>query len=200
MLRNRSKVFKIIAAAALLLTVVSSVVVAQSARTFLERRMWYVDADGRIADILHWRIVLGNHEVTLRRRIVGHGEIPVESNMMFQMISSGYIEGVGHSQHGRVGAQPAMMLREAGGQGERVLLDSIAYIYDYGTKVVMRNGRRGDFYMHLEGRDLDIPRFGLTTLAVVGEELRVTSQEMPIVAIAFSQEFAQQAAAEPRSE
>jgi hypothetical protein len=168
----------------------------------MERRIWYVDSDGRTGEAIYWRIFLGQYEdVRFRRRIPGQGDRIIPASMNFQLISSGYVEGNGVSTEqgvGRVSIQPHMRIKLENGEAHNVLIDAIDYIYDYGTKVALKDGRKGDFLIHTDAdMELEVRRFQLTEFRMVGEELREVSDRMPIVAIAFSREALPKAQAEP---
>jgi hypothetical protein len=180
---------------------------AQGQRGMIERNAWYVGADGRIAQVQYWRVFLGDfNDVTLRRTFHGAGEIDVQAGMNFQLFSSGHVEGNGASARGRVQALPRMRIT-VDGQGSFIRIDEIDYIFDYGTKVVLKDGRRGDFAFELnpEGTVMVPRRFQLSNFVMstgrFGEpELTPQLNLVPIVAIAFSQEAARRAAQEPVSD
>ena len=172
---------------------------AQTSRTFMERRVWYVDPDGKTGEAIYWRVVLGTYdEVTVMRRIPGEGDMPVKAAMNFQLISSGYIEGNGHSPTvGRLSIQPNMRIKLESGEIETIMIDAIDYIYDYGTKVALKDGRKGEFLMQVDNTDFEVRRFQFTEFRAIAEELREVIDRMPIVALAFSREALPKARAEP---
>jgi hypothetical protein len=169
----------------------------------LERKAWFVDGNNKISEMLYWRIYLGEYEVKLKRNVAGEGQINVTANMNFDLFSSGYIEGNGYSSKGKMNSLPGMRIRTDGGEGTEIKVQDIDYIYDYGTKVVTKDGRRGDFMIGAEGGGLlQIKRFQLSEYRMVkgsfGEmELKEASDRMPIIALAFSKEAAAKAAKEP---
>jgi len=176
---------------------------AQGQKGFLERKAWFVDGNHKISEMLYWRIYLGEYEIKLKRNIDGEGQINVTANMNFDFLSSGYIDGNGYSNKGKMQSLPGMRIRVDGGEGTEIKIGDIDYIYDYGTKVVTKDGRRGDFMIGAEGGGLlEIKRFQLSEYRMVkgsfGEmELKEASDRMPIVALAFSKEAAAKAAKEP---
>jgi len=178
---------------------------AQGQRGFLERKAWFVDGNGKVSEMLYWRIFLGEYEIKLKRNIDGKGQITVTANMNFDFLSSGYIEGNGYSSEGKMNSLPGMRIREGGGEGKEIKIGDIDYIYDYGTKVVTKDGRRGDFMIGAEGGGLlEIKRFQLSEYRMIkgsfGEmELKEAPgmDRVPIIALAFSKDAAAKAAKEP---
>ena len=174
-------------------------------RGMLERKAWFVDGNNKISEMLYWRIYLGEYDVKLKRNVDGEGQINVSATMNFDFFSSGYIEGNGFGSKGKVNSLPGMRIRLGGGESVEIKINDIDYIYDYGTKVVTKDGRRGDFMIGAEGGSLlEIKRFQLSEYRMVkgsfGEmELKEASDRMPIVALAFSKEAAAKAAKEPVS-
>jgi len=191
---------------AAVLALAAGALFAQGQRGMLERKAWFVDGNSKISEMLYWRIYLGEYEVKLKRNVDGEGQINVNANMNFDFLSSGYIEGNGFgAKVGKVSSLPGMRIRVDGGEGVEIKINDIDYIYDYGTKVVTKDGRRGDFMIGAEGGGLlEIKRFQLSEYKMVkgsyGEmELKEASDRMPIIALAFSKESAAKAAKEPVS-
>jgi len=199
-----SRIVRISILFAMLLAVTAGAVFSQGAVGMLERKAWYVDEDKKTGQVLFWRIFLGDYNnVKLRRTFHGHGEIDVEAGMNFQLFSAGYIEGNGASARGRVSAHPMMRIR-VGDEVTEIKIDNVDYIYDYGTKVAMKDGRKGDFffYLHPEGTLMVPRRFQLTEFKLTKGtgEMSEIRDRMPIVAIAFSQDATRKAAQEPVTE
>jgi hypothetical protein len=176
-------------------------------RGLLERKMWYVDEAGKpSAEILYWVIFLGNYELKINRKIDGEGTVKVNASMGYQFTSSGAIEGNGMGDKGgRLTTYPGMRIRISG-NAEEIKLDQIDYIYDYGTKVALQDGRKGDFLIAEGGENLEVKRFQIMIYNNVkgkfGElelVLDKNRDRMPIVGIAFTKEGAAKAAAEPKS-
>ena len=198
-----NRIVRISAIFAVALALAAGVIFAQGQRGMLEKKAWFVDGNNKVSEMLYWRIYLGEYDIKLKRNIDGKGQITVNANMNFDLFSSGYIEGNGYSSEGKMRSQPTMRIRVDGGDGAEIKINDIDYIYDYGTKVVTKDGRRGDFMMGAEGGGLlEIKRFQLSeyrmTKGSFGEmELKEASDRMPIAALAFSKEAAAKAAKEP---
>ena len=183
---NRSS--RLIAVFALLVLGLTSVI---SSRSIIEKRLWYLTVDNNVGQARFWTIYLGAHDLKLTRRFPGDGEIEIDAAMNFQFVSSGYIEGNGASLRGRVSALPQMLLVNDGGE---LLLDadSIDYIYDFGEKVVLLNGQKGDLIINAEGNKVAPNRFQLREFQLVmvmdEEVLSNTADETNIQAVSFSKE------------
>ncbi|MFP4013321.1 MAG: hypothetical protein ACLFVQ_04495 [Chitinispirillaceae bacterium] len=186
--------------------VVSVVLIAASlvfARSIIEKKIWYVGLDKKVHQARFWTIHLGRHDIKLTREFPGEGQLEIDASLNFQLLSSGYIEGSGYSSRGKVSSLPGMLMKD--GEGEyKIDLDSIDYVYDFGTKVVLKNGKRGDFFINAEGtpvppKKLMMMEFKLTEY--YGEEiLKQGSDDRPIMAFSFTKKGAMQAAKEAVSE
>jgi len=189
-----------------LLALSAGSVFAQGARGMIERKAWFVDGGGKVTEMLYWRIYLGDYNTKLTRQIPGKGQVTFDAGMNFQFFSAGYIEGNGASSEGRVTALPGMRIR-TGGTVAEIKIDEIDYIYDYGTKVATKDGRKGDFVMQLqpEGTILEIKRFQLSLYTMqkgsLGEmELKETMDKVPVIGLSFSKEGAERASKEAVSD
>jgi hypothetical protein len=190
---------------------------AQGTKGFIPKKAWYVDTDKKIFEAVdrsiqkgddwgYWRIYLGDYDVKLKRNIAGEGQITVDAGMNFQLFSAGFIEGNGHSAKGKMQSLPGMRIVADGGQGEEFKIDAVDYIYDYGTKVVLKDGRRGNFMIGGEnGELLEVKRFQLSVYTKIKgrfgeEELKETKDRLPIIGISFTKEGAARAASEAVSD
>lgn len=187
--------------------VASLVLIAASlvfARSIIEKKIWYVDINKKVQQARFWTIHLGRHDVKLTREFPGEGQLQIDASLNFQLLSSGYIEGNGYSSRGKVSSLPGMKMKNDEGE-YKIDLDSIDYVYDFGTKVVLKNGKRGDFLIDVENSASVAPKrlmmmeFKLTEY--YGEEiLKQGSDDKPIMAFSFSKEGAMRAAKEEVSE
>jgi hypothetical protein len=195
---------KLSALFAALLTFSAAPVFAQigGQRGMVEKKIWYVDTDKKIFDATYWRIYLGDYDVKLKRNIPGEGQVTIDAGMNFQMFSPGFIEGNGQSAKGKVSSLPGMRIVADGGEGDEIKADDIDYIFDYGTKVALKDGRKGNLMIGAEGGGLlEIKRFQLTEYKQVkgkfGElELKEVRDRQPVIGISFSKDGASRAASE----
>lgn len=161
------------------------------ARSILEKKMYYITNTGKTGMARFWTVFLGNHDCKIQRKAPGQAEKEIVASMNLQLLSSGYIEGNGYGESGKVQSLPLMEIRTPEGE-RKINIDSILCIYDYGTKVILNSGTTGDFIINVEGdrkmaRKFLMREFKLTNY--FGEEiLKEGSEETLLSAIAFSKE------------
>ncbi|KMQ51770.1 hypothetical protein CHISP_1266 [Chitinispirillum alkaliphilum] len=174
--------------------------VSTPARSIIERKMWYGTVENTTGEARFWTLYLGFHEVDLDRRFPGEGEVTVKTSMDVQIMSSGYVAGSGYSRLGRVDCYPHMMIVNENGE-KRITLDSIDYIYDFGSKVTLHSGEKGKFMLNAEGTLLEPNRFILRKFKLreyYGEEILTnTAEEVFVHSISFSREGINRAMKEP---
>jgi hypothetical protein len=161
------------------------------ARNILEKKIQYVDNQGKIGQARFWVIFLGNYDVTLSKKFPGEPQQNIDASINFQIISSGYIEGNGYCAKGKIDETPAMVISTANGD-RKIDLDSIDYIYDYGAKVALLSGEKGDFYMDIQGNKKMPKKFLMREYKLTnyfGEEiLKEGSTEIPLAAFSLTKE------------
>lgn len=161
------------------------------ARNILEKKIQYINSNGKIGQARFWVVFLGNFEVKLTKKFPGEGEQQIDASVNYQIISSGYIEGNGYCAKGKIDHKPAMVISNANGE-KKIDLDSIDYIYDFGAKVTLLNGETGDFFMDVDGTKLSPKKFLMreyTLTNYYGEEiLKEGSTEIPLSALALTKE------------
>ena len=161
------------------------------ARSILEKKMYYITNTGKTGMARFWTVFLGNHDCKIQRKAPGQAEKEIVASMNLQLLSSGYIEGNGYGESGKVQSLPLMEIRTSEGD-LKINIDSILCIYDYGTKVILNSGATGEFIINVEGdrkiaRKFLMREFKLTNY--FGEEiLKEGSEETLLSAIAFSKE------------
>jgi len=104
-----------------------------SSRALLEKKIYYV-SDGKVGTSDFWALHLGKHSAPLRKYYPGEGEVIVNSEVNFSLLSSSYIEGVGYSSKGKIQAEAEFALA-AGDSSTEIPLDSIGYVYKWGRMV-----------------------------------------------------------------
>jgi len=175
----------------LTLSLMAFFVAAPFARSIMEKKLYYITNTGKTGEARFWAIYLGNHDCKLTRKAPGEAEKQIVASVNLQFLSSGYIEGNGYGMSGKVQSLPTMEVRDAGGD-RKISIDSIDYIYDYGTKVALPGGAKGDFVINVEGDKKIATRFLMREYKLTlyfGEEiLKEGSEETPISAIAFSKD------------
>ena len=161
------------------------------ARSILEKKVYYINNAGKTGEARFWSIYLGNHDCTLMRKSPGQPEKEIVASVNLQFLSSGYIEGNGYGVSGKVQSLPTMEFRDAGGD-RKINIDSIDFIYDYGSKVQLKSGARGDFVINVEGDKKIANRFLMREFKLTmyfGEEiLKEGAEETSLKAIAFTKD------------
>ncbi len=166
-------------------------VIKPSARSILERKLYYIDGSGKTGEARFWSIYLGSHDCRIIRKTPGQQDKEIKATMNLQFLSSGYIEGNGYGPGGKVQSLPTMEIRDANGE-RKIDIDSIDFIYDYGSKIQLKSGARGDFIINVEGDKKIANRFLIREFKLTmyyGEEiLKEGADETSLKAIAFSKE------------
>jgi hypothetical protein len=166
------------------------------ARNILEKKIQYIDSNGKIGQARFWVIFLGNYDVKLTRKFPGESEQQIDASVNYQILSSGYIEGNGYSAKGKIDAKPAMVISNASGE-RKIDMDSIDFIYDFGGKVALINGETGEFYMDIEGTKKMAKKFLMREYKLTnyyGEEiLKEGSTEIPLSALVLTKDGAARA-------
>lgn len=161
------------------------------ARNILEKKIQYINSDGKVGQARFWVIFLGNFDVKLTKKFPGEAEQQIDASVNYQLISSGYIEGNGYCAKGKIDSKPAIVISNANGE-RKVDLDSVDYIYDFGAKVALLNGETGDFFMDVDGTKLAAKKFLMreyTLTNYYGEEiLKEGSTEIPLSAFSLTKE------------
>ncbi|MCX7725921.1 MAG: hypothetical protein N2053_03615 [Chitinispirillaceae bacterium] len=175
----------------LLTVLVLSAVSYSQTRSILEKKMFYITNTGKTGQARFWAIYLGTHECKLMRKKPGETEKPVNANLNLTLLSSGYVEGNGYSSIGKVQSLPTMEFRNESGE-KKITIEDIDFIYDYGRKVQLTSGEKGDFVINVEGEKKIATKFLMREYKLTeyfGEEiLKEGAEETALSAIAFSQE------------
>jgi hypothetical protein len=184
------KISKMVMIACLVVVTAASI---GSSRSLLGRKMYFLNSvTNKIGEAKHWFVYLGQYECTLNRKYPGEEMQQVSGNMNLSLLSSGYIEGSGYSARGKIDCSPTMKIKNDKGE-YAIELDSIDCVFDFGQKVRTVSGGVGDFIIDMEGQQKTASRFLLTEYTMItssdGErELKKKGDDIPVAAIAFSQE------------
>ncbi|MBN1759527.1 MAG: hypothetical protein JW863_14455 [Chitinispirillaceae bacterium] len=175
----------------LAVSLLALIAVQPYARSILEKKVYYISNTGKSGMARFWTIYLGNHDCKIVRKAPGQSEKEIVASMNLQLLSSGYVEGNGYGESGKVQSLPVMEIRTADGE-HKINIDSILCIYDYGAKVMLHSGTVGDFVINVEGDKKTARKFLMREFKLTnyyGEEiLKEGSEETALSAIAFSKE------------
>jgi hypothetical protein len=178
---------KVIIALSLIVVAVSS----GFARNILEKKTFYLNNANKTGQARFWVIFLGTHEVKITRAVPGEGDVTVQAKVNLQLLSSGYVEGNGYGEKGKIECLPTMLLSN-GQEERRIVLDSVDYIYDFGRKVRMLTGDTGSLIIDVEGNKVVAKKFLMREYKLTqyfGEEiLKEGSLEIPLLGISLTQE------------
>lgn len=172
-------------------SIIALAVSASFARNILEKKMFYLSSENKQGQALYWVVYLGNYDCKLTRKFPGEQPQQVDASMNFQYISSGYIEGNGYSAKGKIDCLPTMLINNEKGE-RQITSDSIDFIYDYGQKVQLINGEKGELIINAEGEKKYSKKFLMREYKLTdyfGEKiLKEGSTETPLAAFAYSKE------------
>jgi hypothetical protein len=151
--------------------------------------MHYLSNTGKPGQARFWVIYLGNHDCTLSRKKPGQQPKQIVASVNLQLLSSGYVEGNGYGVSGKVQSLPTMEIKTAEGE-KKIDIEDIEFIYDYGRKVGLVSGEKGDFIINVEGDRKIATKFLMREFKLTkyyGEEiLKEGSEETALSAIAFT--------------
>ncbi len=166
-----------------------------SSRSLLEKKLYYVK-DGKIGTASFWALYLGNHEAKISKYFPGKGDVKLNAQVNFSLLSSAYIEGKGYSSKGKVDV--AADFAVPGSDSTRgIILDNIDYVYLHGRKVKPVEGEATNLILRAEGtNNLVVKRLLLREFRYdkTYNELKF-AEDIPIEAFSFTKAGAQRALA-----
>lgn len=162
------------------------------ARSLLQKPMYYINAStNKTGGAMFWILYLGPVQCSLSRKNPGEEMQKVNVSINLRLSSSGYMEGSGYSEKGRIDCIPTMFIRSNGVE-RQIQLDSIDCIYDFGSRVRTAAGIAGDLVIDIEGEKVLADRLILTEYTMTGtgddKELRKSGDDSALSAIAFGKE------------
>ena len=143
---NRTKKVILLSTAALL------AFSTMSMKMLLEKKVYYV-AYNKISECSYWTIFFGNHKVTVNKTFPGEEPMTLEVDMNFSLLSSGYMEGWGQTERGRIEVDPSLMVVTPEGE-KKIEMKDIAYVYDSGAKVKTVDGTVGELVIDADGNKI----------------------------------------------
>ena len=132
-------------------------------RTLLKRTIYYVTGNGTVASANYWSIPMGNFDFTVQREYPGEGMVEVSGSANLSFISSGYIEGVGYGERGKMRVNADFCI-EDGDTLKALALKDIDYIFYGGTKVKLNGGGTYDLYLEIEDPKNKVVAKGLSIM------------------------------------
>jgi hypothetical protein len=156
----------------------------------LEKPLYY-SSKGTLATAKYWVIYFGDYSGKIMRKFPGEELAPIDATVNFNFNSSGYIEGRGYSAKGKIECEAKFAIKTADRE-EIISLDTIDAIYDFGKKVLLKDGTDAELLMDLEGTKIPIKKLMLREYKFVdlyGEKILkedTTKAEVYLSAFAFS--------------
>jgi len=153
-------------------------------RAMLKRPLYYFSS-GQVQSVDYWSLFLGNYDLSYSKEFPYEGAVEVKGSFNISLVSSGYVEANGYSNRGKV-SEVASLQDE---QGELIKVDSLAAIYDYGQRYLLKNGRQGELHIGLFNKTISIKKMMLTTYNEAdkwGETVLKNNAEIPIAHFGFS--------------
>jgi hypothetical protein len=112
------------------------------------------------------------------------------------MLSSGYIEGNGYSEKGRITAKGKLVTGSDSAATRPLMLDSLDYVYANGAKVKPISAGEGGLFIDVDGVKLELKGLQLRIYNLVNEygaDVLKNPTEKTITAFSFTKEGAQRA-------
>ena len=122
------------------------------ARALLKKKIWFI-ADNKIDTTTYWSMHVGQYEMTIIKPFPGEGDVPIHGNFNFTFLSSMYIEGQGYTDRGKASEKGEYAI-DNGGNMQVFELDSIDYVYGWGSKVKLLNGKDTDLLLKVQDNRL----------------------------------------------
>ncbi len=120
-----------------------------SVRHLLKRTIYFAHGKGTVESANYWSLPLGNFDFTVNRDYPGEGVVTVSGSANLSFLSSGYIEGAGYGDRGKITVKADFCV-EKDGKLEPVTLEDIDFIFYGGTKVKLKDGEIQDLFLMIE--------------------------------------------------
>lgn len=168
-----------------------------STRTLMKRSIFYVKTDGTVHKADYWSIPMGKFDFTVKRDFPGEGELAVEGAANLLFISSGYIEGNGYGERGKLSVRAVFDVMD-GDTLRPIALGEIDYIYMGGKKVKLKEAAQEEnLYISVEtpSNKFQPKKLSINIYWLDPEwgELQHKEDVSPILAISFTKAGAQKA-------
>ncbi|MGM0444098.1 MAG: hypothetical protein ACQEQV_07930 [Fibrobacterota bacterium] len=118
-------------------------------RSLLREKAYFITGDKTVHTAEFWTLNFGIFDYSVDRKYPGEGTVAVEGSSNLSLLSSGYIEGSGYGDRGKMTVKPNFSI-QVGDSLQKVETDSIDYIFMGGTRVHLKNGETHDLYLRIE--------------------------------------------------
>jgi len=143
-----------------------------SAKSLLEKKLFFFNQAGKADSSVYWKIFLGSYPATLERKFPGEDSMPVNTDLNLTLLSSGYIEAYGYTRKGRVDCNGGFMTDSAGSV-RSAAVDSMEYMISNATQAKIKAKGLIKVFVDLEGNKITLNKpLALTKykLVVVDED------------------------------
>ena len=107
-------------------------------RSLLQKKIWFA-VDGKADTASYWSFHLGNFPCHVLKPFPGEGDVGIDADMNFSLLSSMYIDVQGYGSRGKIAERGSFAIGDSAFLSV-IDLDSIDYIYAGGTRVKMKDG------------------------------------------------------------
>lgn len=181
----------------LLIYVASSFALEDDQRSLLKRTVYIVTQNGAVESADYWSIPLGNFDFKVKRKYPGEGTVTDEGSANLAFISSGYIEGSGYCDRGKIAVKAEFVIKD-GDSTKIIELKDINYIY-YGANKIVLTGETEprDLFLMIEEEENTYPakKLGIMIYKFNKEwgELKHSKDYDRIIGFSFTKEGAKKA-------
>ncbi len=162
-------------------------------RHMLKKPVFFVNGTGVVETAEYWSLSLGNFDVAVEREFPGEGILAVEGSVNLNYLSSGYIEGNGYGEKGKMIVNADFAIDSAGTLVS-VKETDIDYVFLSGTKIALKNGQPQDLFLKIESPKNKVQAVGtsIKIFAIDKEfgELKFKKDVERIVGFSFTKEGA----------
>jgi hypothetical protein len=118
-----------------------------SSRSLLEKKIHYLDENGKTGTCDYWTLHLGTFPVVIDKQFPGEGIVKVKAEVNFSFLSSMYIEGKGFSSRGKIDADAQFAAAATDNTMSELDPSAIDFVYASGRKVKPADGPATDLIL-----------------------------------------------------
>lgn len=165
-------------------------------RSMLKRTVFFVTTDGKIQSADYWAMPMGRFDFTVKRQYPGEGEVTVNGSTNLSLISSGYIEGKGYGDRGKITVDADFMVKRSDTL-TRIKLADIDFVYMGGTEIKLKNHDKEELFIMIENPEntTQAKRLGIALYTYIKDygEIEHARDIERIIGFSFTREGASRA-------
>jgi hypothetical protein len=159
-------------------------------RTLLEKKIFFMNPETKKIDSCsYWKIYLGTYSLSIKDNEFDTAAIPYLANVNLTLFSSGYIDGAGYGQNGKITCL-GKFATDSSGTVTNLNFDSIDYINKSGSSVRYHKLPPANVFVAIgENRLVLKKKMTLTKYISSGEDeisSLTSTGEVPVTFFAFS--------------